>query len=141
MEMRFVLVKEDELIIQMFSGKLTYEKWLKCAEAIWQHPEYDKTFSGVVDFRKAEVQMKVQEVKSIIELLSVDAGQALRADTVILIHEPTVAAYASIFADSMKELIRTRIVTTEEGAAAKLGLNKSIFELLEGPDAVTLVLD
>ncbi|HKL39095.1 MAG TPA: hypothetical protein VJ894_00360 [Cryomorphaceae bacterium] len=136
-----MIVKEEKLIIQMFSGKLTYEKWLKSAEAIWENPEYDSSYCGIVDFRKADVQMKIKEVKAIIELLSSKNNQALRADTAILIDEPTAAAFASIFADSMKELINTKIVTTEEGAAAKLSLNRSVFESLYGTDAVTLVLD
>lgn len=141
MEMRFVIAKEEEFILQKFSGALTYEKWVKSTETIWQHPDYNKYYRGIVDFREADIQMGVTEIKSIVKLLSDNEGKALRADTVMLVDKPMAAAFASIFADSIKQLIDTKIVTTEEGAAAKLNLNVSVFELLDGPAAVQVFID
>jgi hypothetical protein len=141
MEMRFVILKEKQLILQKFTGKLTYENWLKSAEAIWKHPDYDKSYRGIVDFCGADIQLAVSEIKTIVELLIQEDGKALRADAVILIDEPGAAAFASIYSASISPLLDTKIVTTEEGAAYQFGLDASVFEYLKGPDAVTLVLD
>ena len=139
--MRFAVVREKKLIIQMFLGELTYEKWLKSAEAVWQHPDYDKTFCGLIDFRKTKIQMGVKEIKSIVEILSKETERALSSDAVLLINQPTAAAFASIFADSIKSMLKANIVTTEEGAAKKLDVDLSVFEAINGPDAVKLILD
>jgi len=141
MQMCFVIAREEEFILQKFSGALTYEKWVKSADTIWQHPDYNKFYRSIVDFRKADVQMGVTEIKAIVKHLSDNEDKALRADTVILVNEPMAAAFASIFADSIKQLIDTKIMTTEEGAAAKLNLNASVFELLNGPAAVQVFID
>jgi len=141
MEMRFVILKEEQIIVQKFTGELTYENWLKSAEAIWNHPDYDKLYRGIIDFREADVQMRVTEIKTIVELLLQEEGKALRADAVILIDEPSAAAFASIFSASVSPLLSTKIVTTEEGASHKFELDVSVFHQLEGPDSVSLLLD
>jgi len=141
MEMQFVILKEKKVILQKFIGALTYDKWLKSAEAIWNHPDYDKSYRGIVDFRGADVQMGVSEIKTIVELLIQEEEKALRADAIILIDEPGAAAFASIYSTSISPLLNTKIVTTKEGAAQKSGLDVSVFEHLKGSKVVTLVLD
>ncbi|MGB6037869.1 MAG: hypothetical protein WBG42_16460 [Cryomorphaceae bacterium] len=141
MEMRFVILKEKQVILQKFTGALTYDKWLKSAEAIWKHPDYVNSYRGIVDFRGADVQMGISEIRTIVELLTQEQGKALRADAVILIDEPGAAAFASIYSASVSPLLDTKIVTTEEGAAYKFGMCASVFQHLNGPDAVILVLD
>lgn len=141
MVMRFVILKPEKLILQRFTGELTFDVWLKSAEAIWQHPDYEKYYRGVVDFRFTDVQMGVPEIRSIVELISNDNDKALRGSAVVLIDEPKAAAFASIFAGSIEELLHTRIVTTEEGAAAKFGFDPSVFKKLEGQDAVVIDFD
>ncbi len=139
--MRFIVLEEEQLILQKFVGELRYDNWLQSAEEVWHHPKYDKLYRGLVDFRDADVKMGVPEVKSIVKLLTEDDEKAMRADTVILISEPTAAAFASIFADTAGDLFKTNIATTEEGAAAKVDADPSVFARLNGPDVVIKTFD
>lgn len=136
MEMRFVIIPEENLLLQKFIGELTYDDWYQSALEIWEHPNYNKLLRGIIDFREAEIKMGVPEIRSIVNVLTDESGSGLRADTIVLANQPVVAAFAGIVADSVRKYYNTIISTTEEGAAAKVNVDRAVFKKLRGPDVV-----
>jgi hypothetical protein len=133
MEMRYVIIKERNLLIQQFTGDFTVALWAAGAEKIWQDPEYHPTIDVVVDLRGVTLLMKVEETNQIAEALANNKELTTTGRVALLIDSPRVAAFAQLL-DAVRTDDSTFLMYTSEGwASEKLGIPFNIEQDLQSP--------
>lgn len=135
MQMRFYVSVQQQTIIQKFLGRLTFKKWITAAEAVWNHPDYDQGYKGIVDLRDCEIDMSMADIKTMIDLLKNESEKALRAEAAVLVSQPIAAAFATIYSEKMKDLAPANVVLDEEDAFGIVGVDKKTFEYVNSDRA------
>ncbi len=139
MRIKFFIDTDQKTIIEVFEGEITLPAIGKSIPHVWRHPDYSPTLQGILDFRKAKVAFSNTELHDLIKSIS-DDDRGSRGKVAFIVSEPLLAAMATIYEERMKEFQSVAIFCHQENALNFLGIDASIFDKINHPDAVSVDL-
>lgn len=128
----YKIVPEKKLVIMVFSEIVDFKEIMKANTYLSNEPEFNKNFSGVVDHRKSELKLTIEEICAIAE--SVSRKNITVGKWVILVSKPETTAFSTIYAENIRKHHPQNICTTIKAAEKYLDidladhLEKSLFD-------------
>ena len=114
------ILKEQALIIEHISGEVTLQEMVIKTQEMFDLPDYDPTYNGVIDLRDAQAQMSKVELYGFANFLNQSEffGHAKWA---IIADDPLVVALAMIFQQRILDSNQIGIFNTVGAAANFIG--------------------
>ena len=112
---------QHQLAVIRFYGTVTQAEAAECMQAFVAQPGYAPTLRGLVDLRKAEVEVAAEETRGLARQ-SLEQGVS-RAPWVFLAETPINTALAMLYIDVLTSAHDSRICSTVEAASDYLGVD------------------
>src|SRR5690554_2224709 len=94
---------DQGVIIATFYGDISIASMEQAMPYIFNHPDYNKHFDGIVDFRPANLKYSKEELHHFVNSIS-ESDQGMRGRAAVLVSEPVSAAMATLYGEEMKSL-------------------------------------
>ncbi|MDH5191292.1 MAG: hypothetical protein OEW89_08575 [Gammaproteobacteria bacterium] len=120
---KFDIFPEKELIIMIFSGSIDFQEIMEANAMLVNDPGFKQWFNGVVDHRKTEFQLSIEEIKEIAKGIS-DNNVAV-GKWVMMVESPESTALSSVYVENVKQQHPQNICSTIKGASEYLGIDLS----------------
>ena len=131
-----VILKEKKLVLERMEGAINLDDIQKGIMQIWQDPDYDSSFSGLLDFSNAHVIIGSAEIGSLAKLL-LSSAQAATGEIVILVNKPMETALSLIFKNEMIEKNNITIYSNWSNALNHFNLSHEEFQLLDSDQSTS----
>lgn len=136
----FFIDKENKLIIEKYTSITRIANVAMLMVKIWDHPDYDRNYNRIADFREVDLVFSREEFQSFIKVVSENTN-SMRSRAAILVEGASVAAIATIYADRMNHLQKIGIFASESEVMNFLNIDDSIFSKIQSSDAVRVGLE
>lgn len=137
MEFKFFIDVDQKVIIESFFGDISFSIMEKAIPYIFNHPNYDKQYDGIIDFRKANLRYSKEELRHFIQTISTNE-KGMRGRAAVLVSEPMSAAMATLYGEEMKSIHAVGIFCSESEVLHYLHNKPEIFKRIEQEDAISL---
>jgi hypothetical protein len=138
MKFTFVIIPEEQLLIERIEGDVTLEDLFELTPKVWSEPQYQKELSAVIDIRLATLKISTSEMSRLTDFL-ISSGKSATGDLALVVKERMETAMSYMFEKQMMHKRNVAVVSTVEAAYRFLERPASLHELLEGPDAKTFL--
>jgi hypothetical protein len=129
MELKVQILPDEKLVLESISGEITLGEMIQKTKALFENPDYDASFVGVVDLRKGLAHMSKIELLGFANLIN-DSEQFGHAPWAILADDPMVVALSQIFQIRVKNPENIGVFATVR-EAAKFVQRPSLIQYLE----------
>lgn len=119
MGMSYQIFPDKRLIVETFSGPVKLEEMLGMFEELWKEPLYDRTYSILMDFSEAHMDMGVEEIKKLTGYV-LAADSSSRGRVAIVVSGPLETAFTMLISRQMKEHQPVSVFSTVETAKEHL---------------------
>lgn len=126
MEFKFLIDTEQKVIIETFYGNISLSMIEKAIPHILNHPDYDMTYDGIIDLRKANIKYSKEELLRLVKTVS-ENEHGLRGRAAVLVSEPMSAALATLYGEEIEGLHSVGVFCSESEVQYYLGINTAIF--------------
>ena len=129
---KYIILKNLNLIIQFYQGKITYEGLLKLNQEILKDNNYNPNFGILVDFRLSKSNISIEEIKSYSKWVNEQSILNRLNNRVILTNTPEQVTKSTIF--SLEEEVKEfnyLIFSTLENSLTSLNIDISNLERVE----------
>lgn len=116
MKFEYSIIKKHKLIVEVVSGKTTIEGLAEKTKALFSDPNYDPSYIGIADYRKASSQITRAELYGFANFIN-QSEQFGEAKWAILANDPMVVALSQIFQQRLIETDIIGIFSSPEAAA------------------------
>ncbi|MEZ4722096.1 MAG: hypothetical protein R2813_09505 [Flavobacteriales bacterium] len=130
----FVVVPEHRLVIERFINVIDLETVQRMSFAIWDHPDYDKYYQGIVDLRDAKMNVSILDMVKLVRFF-IKHDQTVRSILVIIANKSSSIAWAFVYKERIASIMNVHVVQSEESATAQLGLSSEVFDLINSERA------
>ena len=120
MKFEYRIIKEHKLIIEVVSGQTTIEGLAQKTSALFSDPDYDPTYVGIADYRKASSQITRAELYGFANFIN-QSGQFGKAKWALLADDPMVVALSQIFQQRLTGADILGVFNSPEAAAEFVG--------------------
>lgn len=122
MQHKFAILPERRLVVLHYIG-LTHKDDIKeMALQIWNHPDYDQTFDGIMDCRNAILQLSPQDINELAEYFVVHPD-ALTGKVAVVALGPMETVLTMIYAKRLAPKNSMKIFFTWVAACAFVGVD------------------
>jgi hypothetical protein len=132
MEIKLQIFPDEKLVLESISGEVTLGAMIQKTKALFENPDYNPSFVGVIDFRRGITHMSKVELLGFANLIN-DSEQFGHAPWAILADDPMVVALSQIFQLRVKNPENIGVFTTVREAAKYVQRPKLIEYLDEYP--------
>lgn len=140
MKFTYYIIKEKKLVLERIEGHTSLEGIQKGMMQIWQHPDYDTNFSGLLDLRNADVTMGHAEVDVLAKLLF-SSVKASNGNMILLVSKPMETALSMIFQEKMISKNKVLIYNYPATALSILGVSNEEFDMLDSDRCYSFYLN
>lgn len=137
MEFKFFIDVEEKVILERFFGDITISNIEKAIPFIYGHPDYNKHFDVVVDFRKANSRYSKQALHDFVKSYA-ENEQKVLGRVAVLVSEPMSAAMATLFGEEVKAFQSLGIFCSESEVYRFLQITPEIFSKIDGRERISL---
>ena len=116
---------ELRLIVIELIGPVTFEQLLKGTEELLAHPDFDQSFNGVTDYRRAEIQFSPAELKRFTDLTQ--TKQVALGTWCMLVSGTQQTAMVTLFKHQVEAQHPIELFSTLKAASAFIGTDLSKF--------------
>lgn len=109
------LFPEKRLVIDRISGPVTTPQLWDNLLSLFDDPDYECGFSGVCDLREATSEIKREVFMEFVKKVA-DSDEFGKSKWAIIVDEPLLSAYATIFKMYVSDDVALRLFCTEEAA-------------------------
>jgi hypothetical protein len=128
MSFELKIIPEAKLVIEQITGELTLQLMIEKTLQLFADPNYDISYSGVVDLRTACTQISKVELLGFANLIN-DSEHFGHSPWAILADNPLLVALSQIFQQRLKDPNTIGIFVTVTEAAKFIG-NLELLEYL-----------
>lgn len=112
---------EKALVIMEYSGSVDFQEIMKANTEMASDPRFKPSFNGVVDHRKANVELSYEEIQQIAN--SVSENNISVGRWVIMVESPKETAFSMLYKESIEDQHPEFICSTITGASAFLNVD------------------
>lgn len=137
MEFKFFIDVDQKVILERFFGDIAISNIEKAIPLIYGHPDYNKHFDVVVDFRKANSKYTKNALHDFVKNYS-ESEQILLGRIAVLVSEPMSAAMATLFREEVKAFHSLGIFCSESEVHRFLQITPEIFSKIDDMERISL---
>ena len=116
---------ELRLVIAVFTGEVRYPELRAWHLELAERPDYDPTFKGIGDMRRASMAVSREELEALDQLNA--ERRLVTGMWALLVDSPNETALAMVYANVKKERHPMHYFSTVEAASNYLGIDVSPF--------------
>lgn len=121
----FLVLAEHELVLEEFVGPITAKNLPAFLNTLWSDPTIQPHFNGIIDVRRARLEMTPQEVKAFMKEENEDDSRA-NGIAVLIAEAPNSVAISMLY-QFYSAAQKVEIVENLEDAFAFFGLNADTY--------------
>lgn len=121
MPFTFQILPEKAVILARYMGLTTIRDMRVLAAEIWEHPDYDPAFDGILDYREAVLASGTGEIEAVCDFF-LESEAASRGRAAVVVTRPRETALNVIFRARMNPRNRMDIFSTWDAACSFIGV-------------------
>ncbi len=138
MVLSYYFIPDTTKFVIRLRGELNLQNLFTSIEKIWADPNYNPSYSSIMDLRDTEMNMSTADITKLAGFILADQGQASKGDFIMLVNKPFETALSMIFESKMVGQQTMNIFSTEEAALKALRITQEDFAMLNSPKAVVI---
>lgn len=135
----FIILKEHRLIIERFHGHVNFSAIETASYAIWNHPDYDARYKGLVDIRGCSVSFDIKDVGRIATFFFKSAATS-KGFMIILADSSQSIARSYVFNNRVSRFMNVHILSNFNSALRNLEITEDLYDKINSHEAHHVVL-
>lgn len=121
---KYYILKDQNLVIEILSGKFELSDYLKLKQSQFENPDYDPNFNLVLDIRNIENDLSEETIKGYIADIKPIQVFTNRIKAAVITNSPSQVVGATLYRLFEERAINCEIFSTLEYALIWLGISK-----------------
>lgn len=131
-EIKSKIFKEQNLLIQLYRGKIELSELTAYYHALSQYPDYLRVSAIYSDFSQIQIELSIDEVHTLAQFIMSNAPTVNHISNAVLVNDSLLIAYTFLYSEitQVMPLYDCRVFSTAKEAAYFIGYNHSVIKSL-----------